>query len=42
MDLVARDENYMVGGEEYAIILVDKEVGRAHALRSCFNFHNRL
>jgi hypothetical protein len=32
MDLVAREENYMVGGEEYVIILV-KEVGRAHALQ---------
>jgi hypothetical protein len=27
MDLVAREENHMVGGEEYVIILV-KEVGR--------------
>jgi len=32
MDLVAREENHMVGGEEYVIILV-KEVGRAHALQ---------
>jgi hypothetical protein len=32
MDLVAREKNYMVGGEEYVIILV-KEVGRAHALQ---------
>jgi len=32
MVLVAREENYMVGGEEYVIILV-KEVGRAHALQ---------
>jgi hypothetical protein len=32
MDLAAREENYMVGGEEYVIILV-KEVGRAHALQ---------
>jgi hypothetical protein len=32
MDLVAREENHMVGGEEYVIILV-KEVSRAHALQ---------
>jgi len=25
MDLVAREENYMVGGEEYVIILVCKK-----------------
>ncbi|ESQ25576.1 MAG: hypothetical protein JCHSAcid_05130 [uncultured Acidilobus sp. JCHS] len=30
--MAAREENYMVGGEEYVIILV-KEVGRAHALQ---------
>jgi len=36
MDLVAREENHMVGGEEYVIILV-KEVGRAHALQLTFS-----